>query len=46
MLHGLQGFLGSVGLGIPVLAGHFFFVLQLLQIQRGKGAIYTHTYYR
>ncbi len=40
------GFLGSVGLGIPILASHFFFVLQLLQIQRGAGAIYTNTYYR
>ena len=40
------GFLGSVGLGIPILASHFFFVLQLLQIQRGAGAVYTHTYYR
>jgi len=40
------GFLGSIGLGIPILASHFFFVLQLLQIQRGAGAIYTHTYYR
>lgn len=27
-------------------ASHFFFVLQLLRIQSGKGKVYTHSYYR
>lgn len=35
----LQGFLGALGVGVPILASHFYFTLQLARFQVNENTI-------